>query len=56
MWHHRFRAGDADTAADAGCDICSTAAACVSEPCSTMATRYSSALIENISAILFLVL
>jgi len=27
--------------------MCSTAAACVSEPCSTMVTRHSSALIEN---------
>jgi len=36
----------------AGCDMCSIAAARVSEPCSTMETRHSSALIENISATL----
>jgi len=35
----------------AGCDMCSTAAACVSEPCSTMVTRHSSARIEIIPAI-----
>ena len=32
----------------AGCDMCSAAAAFVSEPCSTMATRHSSALMESI--------
>jgi hypothetical protein len=33
---------------NAGCDMCSTAAALVSEPCSTTATRDSSVLIETI--------
>jgi hypothetical protein len=32
----------------AGCDMCSTAAALVSEPCSTIVTRHSSALSEAI--------
>jgi CelD/BcsL family acetyltransferase involved in cellulose biosynthesis len=30
----------------AGCDMCNTAAALVSEPCSTIVTRHSSALRE----------